>query len=93
MNREYLLGEEKLHKAIFVLTLPATLSALSTVIYNIIDTIFIGKYVGDVGIAAISIYLPIQMIISASTLLFASGIGSFISRQIGAKHYDKLKNP
>ena len=43
MNREYLLGEEKLHKAIFVLTLPATLSALSTVIYNIIDTIFIGK--------------------------------------------------
>lgn len=91
MNREYLLGEEKLHKAIFVLTLPATLSALSTVIYNIIDTIFIGKYVGDVGIAAISIYLPIQMIISASTLLFASGIGSFISRQIGAKHYDKAE--
>ncbi len=91
MNREYLLGQEKLHKAIFVLTLPATLASLSTVIYNIIDTIFIGKYVGDVGIAAISIYLPIQMIISASTLLFASGIGSFISRQLGAKHYEQAE--
>ena len=91
MDREYLLGQEKLHKAIFILTLPATLSALSTVIYNIIDTIFIGQCVGDVGIAAISIYLPIQMIISASTLLFASGIGSFISRQLGAKHYEQAE--
>lgn len=91
MDREYLLGKEKLNKAIFTLTIPSVLSALSTVIYNIIDTIFIGKCVGDVGIAAVSIYLPVQMIISALTLLFASGIGSFISRQLGAKHYDKAE--
>lgn len=91
MDREYLLGKEKLNKAIFILTIPAVLSALSTVIYNIIDTIFIGKCVGDVGIAAISIYLPVQMIISALTLLFSSGIGSFVSRQLGAKHYKKAE--
>jgi len=50
-------------------------------LYNFVDSIFIGKYVGMEGLAATSIVFPIQMIIGAA---------SIISRSIGAKAYEKV---
>lgn len=88
-SREYLLGKEKIPKAILSLSIPSALSTMANVLYNIIDTIFIGRAVGFIGIAAISIYLPIQMLILGLGLLFASGTGSLISRSLGKKNYEE----
>ena len=85
MSREYLLSTEKISKAVMKVSIPSAISTLSSVIYSIINTIFIGRYVGIVGIAAISIYQPIQMLIVSFAALFASGIGSYISRCLGKK--------
>ncbi|MGL4760698.1 MAG: MATE family efflux transporter [Sarcina sp.] len=85
MSREYLLSKEKISKSVLKISTPSAISTLSSVIYSIINTIFIGRYVGVVGIAAISIYLPVQMLIVAISALFASGIGSLISRMLGRK--------
>ncbi|MGL4848415.1 MAG: MATE family efflux transporter [Clostridium sp.] len=85
MDRNYILGEENPKKAVLKLSSPSAVSTVSTVIYNIIDTIFIGRYVFTLGIDAVSIYLPIQMMIMALTQLFTSGIGSYISRALGKK--------
>lgn len=85
MSRENLLAKEKISKSVLKISTPSAISTLSSVIYSIINTIFIGRYVGIVGIAAISIYLPVQMLIVAISALFASGIGSLISRMLGRK--------
>ncbi|MGL4453160.1 MAG: MATE family efflux transporter [Sarcina sp.] len=85
MSREYLLSKEKISKSVLKISTPSAISTLSSVIYSIINTIFIGRYVGIVGIAAISIYLPIQMLIVAISALFASGIGLLISRMLGRR--------
>lgn len=89
MSRKDMLEKMRISKAVFKISTPSAVSSLVNVIYNIIDTIFIGRYVGAIGIAAISIYLPIQMIISSIALLFAAGIGSFISRELGKKNYEE----
>lgn len=81
-----MLEKEKISKAVFKISTPSAISTVATVIYNIIDTIFIGRYVGTIGITAISIYLPIQMMIMSLTALFAAGIGSLISRELGCKN-------
>ncbi|MGL4991539.1 MAG: MATE family efflux transporter [Sarcina sp.] len=86
MNREYLLSKEKISKAVLKISTPSAISTLSSVIYSIINTIFIGRFVGFIGIAAISIYLPIQMLIVSIAALFASGCGSYISRMLGMKN-------
>ncbi|WP_297635586.1 MATE family efflux transporter [uncultured Clostridium sp.] len=86
MNRDFILGEEKPSSAVLKLSSPTAISTVSTVIYNIIDTIFIGRYVFTLGIAAVSIYLPIQMMIMSITQLFTSGVGSYISRELGKKN-------
>lgn len=91
MSRQFLLEKEEISKAVFKVSSPSAISTVATVIYNIIDTIFIGRYVGTIGITAISIYLPIQMMIMSTAALFASGIGSFISRELGKKNHDNAE--
>lgn len=91
MDRDYILGKEKIQKSVLKISSPSAISTVSTVIYNIIDTIFIGRYVFSIGIAAVSLYLPIQMMISSISMIFASGVGSFISRQLGKKNIDKAE--
>lgn len=43
------------------LTLPAFLGMFVMTLYNVVDTIFIGQYVGPLGIAGLSIVFPLQM--------------------------------
>lgn len=91
MSREFILSEEKISKAVLKISTPSAISTISSVVYNIINTIFIGRFVGFTGVAAISIYLPIQMLISSFVFLFASGTGSYISRQMGKKNLDNAE--
>ena len=69
---------------------PAVIGMLVLALYNFVDSIFIGKYVGMEGLAATSIVFPIQMIIGAFAMAFGVGAASIISRSIGAKAYEKV---
>ncbi|MGL4849584.1 MAG: MATE family efflux transporter [Clostridium sp.] len=88
MNRDYLLSTEKTYKSVLLLSTPSAISTLSSILYSLIDTMFIGKYTFVTGITAVSIYVPIQMLISAITLLFSTGIGTNISIFLGKKDKD-----
>ena len=88
MSRKEILSSMKMSKAALKIGTPTAISSLASIMYNIIDTIFIGKYVGVIGIAAVSIFLPVQMILSGIALLFAAGMGSYISRELGKKNYE-----
>ncbi|WFD11295.1 MATE family efflux transporter [Tepidibacter hydrothermalis] len=85
MTRDYILGQEKEFKALMKLSIPATIAMLVNAIYNIVDTIFIGRGVGSLGIAGVSIYLPIQMVIMSVSLLIGVGTASIVSRKLGSK--------
>ena len=78
-----MLGKEKVGLLLFKMSAPAITGMLVQSLYNIIDGIFIGHYVGPLGLGAISIVMPVQMILMALGMLFGIGGASIISRRMG----------
>ena len=83
MNHDYILGKEKIFTALMKLSIPATVAMLINAIYNIVDTIFVGREIGALGIAGVSVYLPLQMIMMSLASLIGVGTASIFSRKIG----------
>ncbi len=78
------LGTEPIGRLLFRLSLPSTIGMIVMASYNIVDTIFIGRGVGPIGIAAVAICFPVQMIASALAVMAGAGGASIISRSLGA---------
>ena len=53
-------------------------------LYNIIDTIFVGKGVGPYAIGGLSVIFPVQLTMFALAILIGTGAASVISRSLGA---------
>ena len=89
MNRTYLLEKENMLNALLKLSIPSAVALFANVFYNIVDTIFIGRYIGTIGLESVSIYLPIQKIIIAFTILIGMGTATLISKSFGEKDHKK----
>lgn len=76
------LAETPIPKLLTEMSIPAIIGMLVTAVYNIVDTIFVGK-IGTEAIGAVTIAFPLFMIISAIGLTFGIGSASFISRLLG----------
>jgi len=83
------LGKEKISKLLISLSVPATMGMIGNALYNLVDTIFVGRGVGAIAIGALTISSPIQMIIMAFAIMIGMGSASAISRSLGAKKYLK----
>jgi len=79
-----MLGNERIGKLIIKLSFPAMIALIVCSLYNIVDTIFLGKGVGTLAIGALTIVNPIQGIIMAIAVLFGMGASSIISRHLGS---------
>ncbi len=75
--------EGNLNKLLFRFAIPGILGLLSGFLYIIVDTIFVGKGVGPLGITALSIALPILLSMMAIGLMVGTGSASIISRALG----------
>ena len=64
--------------------LPSTLSFLLTGIYSIIDGIFVGRAMGDMGLAAINIAWPLVALIIALGTGIGMGASVMVSLNRGA---------
>ena len=91
MSRKDFLGTEPVNKTLISLSVPAFTGMFITVFYNIVDTIFIGRYIGSVGIAATSIVFPLQMMMMACGLMIGMGGASIVSRCLGKKDMDRAE--
>ena len=78
------LADPVVKKLLWKLSLPAMTGMFVMALYNLVDTIFVGRGVGTLGIAGLSIVFPIQMIVMSIGLLFGIGGASVISRYFGA---------
>ncbi|HCL90475.1 MAG TPA: MATE family efflux transporter, partial [Candidatus Atribacteria bacterium] len=83
------LGEKKISKLLVNLSLPATIGMMVNALYNLVDTIFVGRGVGALAIGGLTIAFPIQMIIMAFAQMIGIGAASAISRSLGAKDIEK----
>jgi len=70
------------------MSIPATIGMIVNALYNLVDTIFVGHGVGAMGIAGLTIALPLQALIGALGMTFGTGAASIISRRLGEKRPD-----
>lgn len=84
------LWEEKIWKLLAKQSAPAVVWMLVMALYNFVDTVFVGRGVWTDAIAAISVVMPIQMIIWAFAMAFGIGSASIISRKLGENDYEEV---
>lgn len=78
------LGKEPIPSLLTSLAMPATFGMFVMALYNVVDTIFVARAVGTVGVAAVSIAFPVQMIVMALAGSIGIGGASVISRMLGS---------
>jgi putative MATE family efflux protein len=79
------LDDDRIGRLLLRLSLPAFMGMFVMTLYNVVDTIFIGHYVGPLGIAGLSIVFPIQMLTMGIGQMTGMGGASLVSRLIGAR--------
>jgi putative MATE family efflux protein len=89
MAQSKILGSENIPSLLIKQSIPAAIGILVLSIYNLVDTIFVGNYVGALGIAAVTVTLPISFFISSVGMAIGIGGGSVISRALGSGNPEK----
>lgn len=82
---------ENTDKLLIKFAVPTIIALLVIELYNMVDTIYVGRCLGSTAIGALAIAFPIQRLISALGLLVAVGSYTAASRYLGEKNYDDLK--
>lgn len=79
-------------KAVFTMAIPTITSMIVSVFYNMVDTFFVGQTGDPNQVAAVSVATPVFLFLMAAGNIFGVGGASFVSRALGEKNYDKVKN-
>jgi len=79
-------------KAVLSMAVPTILGMLVSILYNLVDTFFIGKTGDPNQVAAISLSMPIFFTLMALGNIFGVGGSSLISRFLGAGEKQRVRN-
>ncbi|VBB06673.1 multi antimicrobial extrusion protein [Lucifera butyrica] len=88
MNRSKSLEVDSIGVLLRRFSLPAILGMVVNALYNIVDSIFVGNGVGEIGLAAVTIAFPIMMILMGFGMLIGVGAAAETSLYLGAKQQE-----
>ncbi|MFC1933283.1 MATE family efflux transporter [Chloroflexota bacterium] len=91
IRNKNVLDDDRIGRLLLKLSLPAFFGMFVMTLYNVADTIFIGRYVGPLGIAGLSIVFPVQMLSMGIGQMTGMGGASLISRLIGADNASRAE--
>lgn len=83
-------GTEKISKIILKIAPPVMLAQLIQALYNIVDSLFIGKY-SESGLTALSIIYPVQLLMIALGVGTGVGINTSVAYYLGVKEDKKAE--
>ena len=70
-------------KLLISMSLPAIFSMLVQSLYNIVDSLFLTNYVGNEAFSAVSVVMPITMLVTAVAIGIGVGANAYIARKLG----------
>jgi len=89
ISRSENLGTKPIGKLLLQQALPASIGILVMSLNILVDTIFVGNWIGSIAIAAINVVLPVSFFIAALGMSIGIGGSSIISRALGSKNQEK----
>ncbi|MCR5860965.1 MATE family efflux transporter [Flavobacterium sp. J372] len=86
------LGQQSIRKLLIRQAIPASVGILFMTVNVLIDAIFVGRWIGSLAIAALSVVMPLTFFISSLGMAIGVGGSSVLSRALGAGNKDKAIN-
>ena len=83
------LGTESIGRLLIKQAVPASIGILVMSLNILVDTVFVGNWIGSIAIAAINVVLPVSFFIAALGMAIGIGGSSIISRALGAERKEK----
>lgn len=82
--------EGNVFRALLYFTMPLILAGFLQQLYNIVDSIIVGNFVGESALAAVGISAPVLNIVIFISTGLVSGYTILLSQQYGAKDFEKI---
>lgn len=79
-------------KSILIFTLPMIIGNVAQQLYSTVDSIVVGKYIGDNALAAVGSAMPIVNMILVLFIGISAGASIMVSQYFGAKNRDALSH-
>ncbi len=83
------LGTHSIGRLLIKQAVPASIGILVMSLNVLVDTIFVGQWIGSVAIAAINVVLPVSFFVAALGMSIGIGGSSIFSRALGQKNQEK----
>ncbi len=83
-DRREIFENKSVPAAVFSLVIPTVITQILNIVYNFADTWFVGRTANESAVAAISVAMPLFIVMAALSNLFGIGASSVISRSLGA---------
>lgn len=91
VDKTYYFESARVPRAVLSLALPAVLSQIVSLVYNMTDTFYVGQLGDPNQVAAVSLAAPVMLALTALANLFGIGAAGTAARSIGAKDHDAAK--
>lgn len=83
--------EGAIGRKIFRFTIPLFMGNIFQQLYNMVDSIIVGQFVGKEAIAAVGMSFPVMFLVIALMMGATMGLGVLISQFFGAKNFKSLQ--
>ena len=83
MDKSVALGEQKIRTLLWDYSVPAIIGMVVNALYNVVDSIFVGQGVGEIGLIAVTIAFPLMMILMAVGMFVGLGAAALVSIRLG----------
>ncbi len=87
---EYLIEENPM-KALLILALPMILGSLFQQVYNMVDSIIVGRYVGQNALAAVGASAALTNVFICVAVGAGVGVSVLVGQTFGARAYGKMR--
>ncbi|CAM4132375.1 MATE family efflux transporter [Flavobacterium antarcticum] len=86
------LGNKSIKSLLIKQAVPASVGILFMSVNILVDTIFVGQWIGSLAIAAVTVVLPMTFFISSLGMAVGIGGSSVLSRALGSGNKEKAVN-
>lgn len=86
------MGTENMWKLMLVMALPAICGNLGSSMYNIIDRLILGQFVGTNALGAVALTTPLINIMAGMSMLITTGGAALLSISLGEGNKDESSN-
>ena len=83
MDKSNQMSTESIPRLLLKFSLPAIVALMVNALYNVVDSIFVGRGVGDLGLAGVTVCFPIVTTFIACIMLIGMGATALISIRLG----------